>query len=201
MQLTQILSSEHRVIETVIAALDVAADRIDAGEAVRPGFFADAVRFIADFADGFHHGKEEGALFAALTRYGMPANGGPVGVMLHEHGRARELTGGLRDAATRWAGGDPDAAAVVVDYARAYNALLTQHIFKEDNILFPMAARVIPPQDEAAILDEYGRLEREQADKGSKASHLALALALCEEMGIDPDAAPRRAVELPCHAR
>jgi hemerythrin-like domain-containing protein len=201
MELTQILSSEHRVIESVIAALDVAADRIDAGGTVRPGFFVDAVRFITDFADGFHHGKEEGALFAALSRCGMPLDNGPVGVMLYEHGRARELTAGLRDATARWAAGDTDAPATVVDHARAYGELLTQHIFKEDNILFPMAARVIPPGDEQAILDEYRRLEQEQAERGSRASHLALARALCDEMGIDPEAAPKRAVELPCHAR
>ena len=36
MQATEILSSEHRVIERVIAALDAAADRLEAGEAVRP---------------------------------------------------------------------------------------------------------------------------------------------------------------------
>ena len=35
MQATDILSSEHRVIERAIAALDAAADRLEAGQSVR----------------------------------------------------------------------------------------------------------------------------------------------------------------------
>ena len=201
MQLTQILSSEHRVIERVIAALDAAAARIAGGESPRPGFFLDAARFIANFADGYHHGKEEGALFEAMARNGMAKDSGPIAVMLYEHDRARELTAGLRDAATRWAAGDPGMADTVAHYARTYAELLTQHICKEDNILFAMAARAIPPEAEEAILEEFRRIELEQAGKGSKASYLDLARALCEEVGVDPEASPTRAVELPCHAR
>jgi hemerythrin-like domain-containing protein len=199
MRPTEILSSEHRVIERVLAALDAASDRLDAGETVRPGFFSDAVRFIRDFADGYHHAKEEGVLFEALGQLGMPTNAGPVGVMLHEHTRARELTAGLAQAAARLAAGE-DTAHVVVDHARAYVELLTQHIFKEDRILFPMAAEAIQQTEEERVLEGFVRVEREQAAKGAKESYLALAQALCEEVGIDPEAPPRRAAGLPCHA-
>jgi hemerythrin-like domain-containing protein len=201
MQPTEILSSEHRVIERVIAALDAAAGRLEAGEAVRPGFFLKATDFLRTFADGYHHGKEEGVLFEALARNGMAMDAGPIGVMLYEHARARELTAGLGDAADRLAGGDSSAADTVADYARNYCELLTQHIFKEDNILFPMAAHAIPPGEQDQILDAFARIEREQAEKGSKASYLDLARALCEEMGVDAETAPRREVTLPCHAR
>jgi hemerythrin-like domain-containing protein len=198
---TQILSSEHRVIESVIAALDAAAQRLEAGGPMRPAFFVDAVRFIADFADGYHHCKEEGVLFEAMARNGMPNDGGPIAVMLYEHERARELTAALRKAASAFSEGDRDAADSVVVYARAYGELLTQHIYKEDNILFPMADQVIVPQDQDSMLSEFERVEAERASKGSKASYLDLARALCAEVGLDADAAPRRAVELPCHAR
>jgi len=199
MQPTEILSSEHRVIERVLGALDAAADRLDAGETVRPGFFSDAVRFIRDFADGYHHAKEEGLLFEALAQLGMPTSGGPVGVMLYEHTRARELTAGLGQAAASLAAGE-DTAHVVVDYARAYVELLTQHIFKEDRILFPMAAQAIPHPEQDRVLEGFARVEREQEAKGSKESYVALAQALCDEVGIDPEAPPRRAPGLPCHA-
>jgi hemerythrin-like domain-containing protein len=201
MQATEILSSEHRVIERVIAALDAAADRLERGEAVRPGFFVDATRFIRNFADGYHHGKEEEVLFATMARNGMSTDDGPIGMMLFEHDRARELTAGLGKAAERWAGGDRDVADTLADYARAYGELLTQHIYKEDNILFPMAAQAILPQEQDEVLHEFGRIEREQSEKGSKASYLDLADSLCAEMGVDAAGAPRRSVELPCHAR
>ena len=91
-------------------------------------------------------------------------------------------------------------ADTLADYARAYGELLTQHIYKEDNILFPMSAQAILPQEQDEMLHDFGRIEREQEDKGSKASYLDLAKALCAEMGLDPEAAPRRQVNLPCHA-
>ena len=139
-------------------------------------------------------------LFATMARNGMPTDDGPIGVMLFEHDRARELTAGLGKAAERWAGGDRDVADTLADYARAYGELLTQHIYKEDNILFPMAAQAILPQEQDELLHEFGRIERAQAEKGSKASYLELAGSLCAEMGVDAEATPRRKVELPCHA-
>jgi hemerythrin-like domain-containing protein len=201
MEPTEILSSEHRVIERVIAALDAAADRLEASEPMRVDFFLDAIRFIRNFADGYHHGKEEGVLFEAMARNGMPITGGPIGMMLYEHDRARELTAGLSNAADQLVAGDRRVTDTLVDYARAYGELLRQHIFKEDNILFPMAARMIAPQDRETVLADFGRIEHEQAEKGSKASYLELAQALCDEMGVDADTASGRRVELPCHAR
>ena len=200
MQATDILSSEHRVIEEVIVALDAAADRLEAGGDVRPGFFADAVRFIRDYADGYHHAKEEGVLFAAMAAAGMPREHGPVGVMLYEHERARELTAGLEQAVQRWAGGEAAMADTVVDYARGYAELLTGHIFKEDNILFPMAAQVVPAQAQAALVAAFARVESAQSGCGSKPSFVALARSLCDELGVDLATTPRREAALPCHA-
>ncbi len=202
MKATEILSSEHRVIESVIAAMDVAANRLEAGEAVRPEFFVDAARFIADFADGYHHGKEEGVLFEAMARNGMPMDDGPIAMMVYEHERGREITAGLRKAAAALAAGDREAGDAVVQYARDYGELLTHHIYKEDNILFPMAAQVIVPQDQDEVLIEFSRVEAERAAKGAKASYVDLARAMCEEMGVDANATARRdGVVLPCHAR
>lgn len=191
MQATDILSSEHRIIERVIAALEAAADRLDAGQTVRAGFFLDCTRFIREFADGYHHAKEEEVLFETLIRNGMPIHAGPVAVMLHEHERGRELTRALHAAAERLASGDDKAFAVVVDYARAYCELLTQHIHKEDAILFPMAARMVPPAEQDELLEAFARVEADRAAAASKPALLALADALVAEMRhSEPVASP-----------
>jgi len=199
MKLTDILSSEHRVIEQVVAALDAAADRLDAGRSLRRGFFEDAIRFIAEFSDGCHHVKEERVLFPALGRHGLPTDTGPVAVMLYEHDEGRGLAAGLRDATARLAAQQPGAADVVADYARAYAALLARHIFKEDNILFPLASRVIPPAEWPAIGEEAMRVDQEKTG-GDHARYVELARKLCEEADVDPDALPRRVGGTPCHA-
>jgi hemerythrin-like domain-containing protein len=181
MKATEILSSEHRVIERVITALESAANRLKAGQTVRPGFFVEATDFIKGFADGCHHRKEEGVLFSSMTRHGMPADGGPVGVMLAEHEQGRQFTRGLRAAALQLEAGDASARAAVVQNALGYAMLLRQHITKEDQILFPMADRVIPEDEHDGVLEGFEHVEHEETGAGVHEKYLALAEKLEQE--------------------
>ena len=99
MKATEILMNEHRLIEQVLDCLEEAAGRLEDGEEINPDFFIDAAEFVAGFADGSHHRKEEDILFVAMTEKDMPADSGPVAVMLHEHEEGRRFTAGFRSAA------------------------------------------------------------------------------------------------------
>ena len=184
MEATQILRDEHRVIERVLGALEAAGARMSAGAVVRAEFFLQAADFIAAFADGCHHRKEEGVLFPALEAAGIPRAGGPIGVMLAEHEEARTITRGLRAAAERMVAGDGSAATEVRRKALEYAALLRQHIMKEDRVLFPMADSAIEGREQAAVTAEFARLQREETADGVQAKYRALAGALeCEVRG------------------
>ncbi len=181
MQATQILMDEHRVIERVVSALQVAAERVSQGEEMRPVFFVDAALFIKNFADGCHHRKEEGVLFVAMTESGIPAQRGPIGVMLAEHEQGRLFTREMKDAAQKWEAGDLSARAAVVHNALGYVALLRQHIHKENNILFPMADRLIPPDRQEKVAADFERIEQEEIGEGLHEKYLALAEVLEKE--------------------
>jgi hemerythrin-like domain-containing protein len=184
MKATEILSSEHRVIERVIAALEQGADQLEKGQPVRPGFFIQATDFIKGFADGCHHLKEEGVLFKSLAENGMPVQGGPVGVMLAEHEQGRVYTRGLRQAAEALQTGDSSAAKDVILNARGYASLLRQHIDKEDHILFPAADKFIPVREQDQVLTDFEKVEREETGEGVHEKYMALAGTLEREMGI-----------------
>lgn len=181
MQATQVLSSEHRVIERVLESLEKAAQAVEAGVDVRPGFFLDATSFIRGFADGCHHAKEENVLFTTMNAHGVPVQGGPLGVMLTEHELGRKYTREMRAGAERWEGGEPSASAAVVAAARNYIALLQQHIAKEDQILFPMADRVIPPEKHAEVWEGFEKVEHEETGEGVHEKYLGIAEALEKE--------------------
>ena len=182
MKATDILMSEHRVIERVIATLETAANRLEAGQEVRPGFFMDATDFIKGFADGCHHRKEEGVLFKALQANGMPAGQGPIAVMLSEHEQGRKFTRAMRSAAEQLQAGDPSARAALVANARGYAALLKQHIQKEDQVLFPMAGRIIPVDKQEQVVADFEKVEHEETGAGVHEKYLALAESLENEM-------------------
>jgi hemerythrin-like domain-containing protein len=85
MKPTEILSSEHRVIEQVLGCLEKIIEQARQNGRLERQPAEDAIAFFRNFADRCHHGKEEAHLFPALEAQGFPRQGGPTGVMLHEH--------------------------------------------------------------------------------------------------------------------
>jgi len=178
MKATNVLTQEHRVIERVLNTLEAGAGKLESGQTVRPEFFLSATDFIKGFADGCHHQKEEGVLFKRMESNGIPVQGGPLGVMLAEHEQGRQYTRALRAAALELQAGDTEAGQKVVQNALGYVTLLRQHIYKEDNILFPMADRVIPAAQHDEVWEGFERVEHEGTGEGVHEKYLALAQAL-----------------------
>lgn len=181
---TQVLMDEHRVIERVLVALETAAKRLGADDPIDASFFLRAADFIKGFADGCHHHKEEDVLFPAMREAGIPAAGGPVGMMLEEHAEGRRLTAALREEAERLRRGDEGARGRVVRAALDYVALLHDHIAKEDQAFFPMADDMIVGSARAEIAEAFERIEREEADQGVHERYLALAASLEREASL-----------------
>jgi len=169
------LMQEHRLIERVLDALETATGHLESGHPVRAEFFLEAAAFIAGFADGCHHKKEEGVLFGAMVESGLPRSDGPLDMFLDEHVQGRGLTRGMRDAARQLQGGDAGARAAVISNARRYVALLRDHIIKEDEMLFPMADEMFSAEQQRSVLRDFERVERE--DVGPMAHEKFHALA------------------------
>lgn len=186
---TQVLMDEHQLILSVLDSLEEAADRLDNGDKVDPEFFLDAAEFVAGFADRCHHGKEEDILFVAMTAMDMPQDSGPVAVMLAEHDEGRRYTAGFRSAAEQMTDGDSSAAADVIRNVFDYVNLLREHINKEDNVLFPMAEQIIPPDLMQKVSDDFQRVIDDDAKKEIPARYQALAGKLSEYLAQATSAA------------
>ena len=183
MEATDILMAEHRIIERVLKSIMVGTEKLEHGEAIRPGFFIDASDFIKGFADGCHHKKEEGVLFKAMVANGMSSQAGPIAVMLAEHERGREITRAMRGSAQRLETGDATVKGEILVSARGYVALLIQHIAKEDGVLFPLANSVIPISQHDQLVNDFERVEHEETGEGIHEKYLTLAQALEKEAG------------------
>ena len=176
MKATEILMNEHRLIEQALDCLEEAAGRLEDGEEIDPDFFIDAAAFVAGFADGSHHRKEEDILFVAMTEKDMPADTGPVAVMLHEHEEGRRFTAGFRSGAEQMKTGDTASGAAldVIRNAFDYVNLLREHLLKEDNVLFPMADQVISDDTMQVVAQEFDRILAEDTEDGTVAKYEAL---------------------------
>jgi hemerythrin-like domain-containing protein len=158
MKAISILMEEHEVILRALDVLDELAGRAAAGREVPAAAMSGVLDFLSSFADAHHHAKEEGILFPALEEMGFPHDGGPVGVMLHEHEQGRALIAALREAAAA-----PDA--IFAQAARAYSALLRQHIDKENHILFRMADQAIEGAGRERVEQAFEDFERAHAQQ------------------------------------
>jgi hemerythrin-like domain-containing protein len=175
MKATDILVEEHTVIERVLNALETATQSLKAGGSVGSDFFIQVTDFVKGFADGCHHKKEEDVLFNAMVAYGVPVEGGPIGVMLAEHEQGRIYTQAMRKAAQRLGNGDETARGDIIYNAQGYIELLRQHIAKENGVLFPMADQVIPQAKHDDVAAGFDHVEHEETGPGVHEKYLALA--------------------------
>jgi hemerythrin-like domain-containing protein len=168
MQAVERLVAEHNLIERVLNLLERVVARLEAGQPIPDRFPAWAARFFQQFADHCHHAKEEDVFFPVLRERGIPEQGGPIGVMLHEHTLGRTCV----NAMLRASQSQPVDARTFAAAAREYIPLLRQHIFKENNVLFRMAEQVLSASDDQDISTRFSQVE---VDRGQTGWHAAFA--------------------------
>ena len=176
---TEVLKHEHQVILLVLGAAEREAQQIEETGAPRAETVDEMVDFFRSFADSCHHAKEEKLLFVKMQERGVPVQGGPIAVMLHEHDQGRQLVRAVAEALPGARVGDRASTAAVKDNLRTYADFLRAHIAKEDNILYPMADRLFSPDDQRSLTEAFDRLEAEETGEGvhEKYHNLAHKLA------------------------
>jgi len=148
---TEDLMKEHQLILKYIDLMERYAE-FDLKDLMAPILFENAncfIQFIHEFADHFHHAKEEDILFRYLEIPGVLTHCNPVPQMLFEHNKAREFVRNMENAIQ--AKKINELTANAGQYAR----LLKEHIYKEDNILYPMAERGLSDEAKSSLLKEY----------------------------------------------
>lgn len=165
---TKALVDEHKLILRMIALLETNARLTAEGRYDNWQFYLDGVDFIRNYADRFHHAKEEDVLFEALVKNGMPRQNSPVAAMLMEHDLGRGYVAAMEQAALEARAGRHGREKIIAENALAYVELLRAHISKEDDILYPLAERVLPEEVREDILAAYRSAEAKTADDFSE---------------------------------
>lgn len=155
------LKHEHEAILSALQIVNSMTARIGKGTSIDAQDMRDFTDFLKEFADKCHHGKEEGLLFPALTRAGIPEKNGPIGVLLSEHTEGRKLIKDMQDALS------PE-----VNYSRfaqsagRYSNLMRNHIQKENDVLFPAAEKSLTDTQLLELYDNFQRHEEEVIGEG-----------------------------------
>ena len=165
---TRVMVEEHQLILRMITLVEKNTTALEAGRFRNWQFYLDAVDFIRNYADRFHHAKEEDVLFLELIRNGMPEKQSPIEAMLIEHDQGRAHVLAMAEAAQKAIDGEAGQGPVIAEHARGYAALLRGHIEKEDDILYPLAERILPEEVRPRMLQAYVQAEANSPDLEEK---------------------------------
>lgn len=138
------MKEEHRECDTLFAKAE---------EAVALGEWEVALERFVAFSNEtlLHFAKEEDALFPAFEKQtGM--NEGPTKVMRYEHEQVRGIIGNMAKALESK---DKDA---YLSLAESAMILLQQHNMKEEQMLYAMCDRVLPPEVKDETLETMNKM-------------------------------------------
>lgn len=161
MKPTDQLKEEHKGIKLMLGVLERMCQKLEAGGKVDPDHLEQALDFFRGFADRCHHLKEEMLLFPAMEKVGFPKEDGPIAVMLAEHTAGRNYVKQMSEGVSHYKSGDERSVSTIVKAANGYIELLTAHIDKENDVLFPMAEMRLPEEKQKELETEFDRVENE----------------------------------------
>lgn len=158
---TQHLMDDHRIIEKAVSALRKAADNMEHGRDVSPEFWPQVVDFIRFFSDTWHDAKEEKVLFKLYRDLELPVDQGAIKQMLQDHHESRMIVDRLEEMALSMLKGNHALRPMVIQHAREYANLLTQHIEQEDLLIYPMGENLMTPAHDEKLLKAYQAIEEQ----------------------------------------
>lgn len=156
------LRTEHHIVLEVLDLLERAVSAAERGALVPAEVFTDIQEFFTTFVDRCHHGKEEAEV---LPRLKAGANADLAQRLEEEHSTGRRLAGTYAEAVEYYVPGEAETSTKLADAARAYSALLREHIEFETKELFPVMDSELSPQD-AVMFEGFEHIEEERIGPG-----------------------------------
>lgn len=154
----QSLVNEHTNIKRVLAQLPALTIKIQQGlNADTRQTITEVIDFVREYADKFHHAKEEAILFQYFD-----TGSDVLTVMYQEHDIGRQH---MRKALTALDQGD---TATLIAQLTAYGVLLKEHIRKEDEILYPWMNRELTDSQVGQLFSKFSTVDEQF---GAKAKH------------------------------
>ncbi|MEM2108067.1 MAG: DUF438 domain-containing protein [Candidatus Bathyarchaeia archaeon] len=155
----RILMEEHRIMLQRAEHLLSIADKMLKVSDIR--YVADGIHTVTHITEDFddsekHYLREENVLFPVIEKHGITE---PPAIMWMEHDQIRgykkklhQLVQGVSETNFQ------DFKSQLHDTASALNTLLSNHFYKENNILFPAALTLITDQEWVDIRTEFDEI-------------------------------------------
>ncbi len=167
------LVAEHEMIERGMAVLKSCLEAVEDGSYDRIKM-SRSIDFLLEFGDKMHNKKEEDLLFPLMEKRGIPVAGGPIGVMLQEHEAERALLKKMLSQVPDLAQAPAHVRTRFKNEGLDYLKIRADHIWKENDVLYPMGRRVFQDPDNAFLLEGFDRIDTETYGSDAKSRYLQM---------------------------
>ncbi len=168
-----LMVDEHKNIKRMLAVIRKACLGVLNGEEIAYSDFESMIDFVRNYADKHHHGKEEKILFNRMVNeIGGAAEKLIRHGMLVEHDFGRLYMTELEKALDKVKAGDAEAKLDVIAYSVSYTHLLSNHIDKEDKVVYTFAMRELSKQTLSKINSECNTFEEDMNRIGVQNKYL-----------------------------
>lgn len=184
MKAIDVLGREHQLLVGMMEALEGAAARLAAGGEFPPALLADLVAAFQFHVDENHVIKEEHVLFPALEAHGVERSTAVVAALVAQHETGRVFRRDLAALCARLVDGDQEARRALPALARAYTALLREHIRIEDEYFYSLADGTISPEADDRLMTLFDKVDV-VSSAGERVEQTRRVVARCRQaLGI-----------------
>ncbi|MFX1287102.1 MAG: hemerythrin domain-containing protein [Promethearchaeota archaeon] len=148
---------EHVLIKRWLALLPKVIENLDLESEEGLQFINKGIDFIRNFADKYHHAKEEDEAFKYFDE-----NFDMIKVIRNDHLRVRGHVQAMLQAIEKK---DKNALA---EHLISYSQILPEHIRKEDEILFPWMDRNLTTNQVGHLYSRFNEIDRDYGDAPAK---------------------------------
>ncbi len=159
MRAITILKEEHRLILDFLDQLTLAGEKLVRNQNLTREFFDNAVAFAKEFADGFHHHKEEDLMFRMLAQKHAGALDDELEKLKQQHEQCRDFVSEISDAIDGYAQGSDSQTRIIHRKLDEYISALRQHVNHENVVFFPKASRELSAEELDVLAAEYDKFD------------------------------------------
>jgi hemerythrin-like domain-containing protein len=154
---TDDLREEHRIIKQVILpVLEEICAEIESGRSVEQNNLEGFIVFVKEFIEKSHYIKEEIYFFPEMEKAGVGAKE-LITSLKKEHEEERQYINEIDKVIFEKE--ENRELSAMVEYSKAYMQLLTLHIDKEENELFPMADAYLSQTVQKDLLKSFENVD------------------------------------------
>lgn len=161
MKATQVLIDEHSGVMVILKVLEKLNLQINQNSQFNIDHVDEIIEFFQVFVDKCHHSKEEINLFPSIEALGTDSDRKLIKEAIDDHENARIYVSEIKDSIDAYKAGNKEKIKEFSKKSTSYISLLTQHIQKENTVIFIRADELISTEEQNEMILEFEEIEKD----------------------------------------